>query len=430
MAHRGGRGSAELKYGDGSGGGTRHGPPVVHSRCVQIHCNDISSESVSMFNGKSAAGEIPLVLIPSGRPQFSLMMSVPTGVSCLMQRFGKDIGEASPGLHILPSYFRIAYVVTRQSCTYDAPVNYCPTSDDVRVNVDVVVIFQINNPSDFIYRLGAKNFDEFLSGTVDEAIRMLVRQQDHRSVYSLRGDRAEIMLKLLNDKFNHAGVHFSDVKITAVWLPDLLAGYLEKSTKLQKAMDRTKRQTEYEMLQISMESEMQIEEIRRRQEQVLVTEAGRKRRAELEFEQRSVKAEEDGRVAIIKAEGKVDVMKLTTNTELNRTKLKMETQRTSDIATAEANANVKKIAADLAEEEEVIKATVQMEQMVFDAEVTKYEADAESEASRHLAAKRSHELALREKGILGRLAEQGKFNLIGTPGDRMISAMMAGSFQR
>lgn len=381
-----------------------------------------------MFNSRSAAGEIPLVLIPTHRSNCSIMMSVPTGVYCLMQRFGKDIGEAVPGLHMLPSYYRIAYVVTAQACTYDAPVFECPTSDDVRVNVDVVILFQIKDPSNFIYRLGAKNFDEFLSGTVDEAIRMLVRQEDHRTVYSLRGDRADLMLKILNDKFNEMGVHFIEAKITGVWLPDLLAGYLERTTKMDKAMQKQKRQTEYEMLQISQESEMQIEEIRRRQEQVLVTEAGRKRRAELEFEQRSVKAEEDGAVAMVQAQGKVEVQKLTTNTELNRTKMKMETVRTTEVATAQSNKNSKMIAADLEQEEEEIKAAWQMDKMICEAEVTKAEASAEAEASLHLAAKREHEKNMREKGILQGLAEKGRFNLIGTPGDRIITAMMKGTF--
>ena len=42
-------------------------------------------------------------------------------------------------------------------------------------------------------------------GTVDDAIRMLVRREDHKTVYSLRGERADLMLKLLNDKFLETG---------------------------------------------------------------------------------------------------------------------------------------------------------------------------------------------------------------------------------
>lgn len=421
--------------GDGShivkGGHHVKRKPVVHSRCVQVHCKDVVKNAVSILSSKSEAGEIPLVLIPEARNTLSLFMEVPSGVYCLAQKFGKDVGVLSPGFHFLPAYWRIAYVVTQQSCCYDAPVLSCPTADDVRISVDVVLIFKIADPGKFIYRLGAKNFDEFLSGTVDEAIRMLVRQETHKTVYELRGgERASMMLKMLNDKFLESGVTFSDVKVTSVWLPEQLAGPLEITTKMSKGMEKLITANEFEMLQIRMDSEMQIEEIRRRQEQTLVNEAGRKRRAELEFEQRSVKAEEEGSVAMIQAKGKVEVDQLKTETDLARTKMRLETWRVQQLADAESKAAAEKMKADLEEEAAVIAASWQEEKMIMDAEVTKYEADAEQEAIKGMAAKREHDYLLREKQILRDLATKGEFNLIGTPGDRLVGAMLKGTFSR
>mmetsp|Transcript_34254 Transcript_34254/g.102359 ORF Transcript_34254/g.102359 Transcript_34254/m.102359 type:complete len:417 (-) Transcript_34254:242-1492(-) len=403
--------------------------PMVHSRCVQTQVSDITGRSLTLLSTKSPSGEIPLVLIPAPRSSFSFMLSVPTGVYCMMQRFGKDIGRADPGLHMLPPYYRIAYVVSAQSCTYDAPVRACPTSDDVRVHIDVVVIFQIFEPHDFIYKLGAKNFDEFLSGTIDEAVRMLVRKEDHMSVYTLRGETADTMLQILNHKFTECGVRFSDVKVTSIWLPESLHRSLEMTTKMEKAMDKLERENEFEILRIKQESEMQIEEIRRKGEQVLVSESGRKKRAELEFEQKSVKAEEEGKIALIEAESKVEVMLLETKTQLERTKMQLETWRISETANADAAANTVKVEAELKAEEMIIEGKWQEEKMVCDAEATKHEAGAESEASKCLAAKRQHELDLREKQILMKLAEQGNFNLIGSAGDKIINAMMTGSLQ-
>jgi len=357
-------------------------------------------------------------------------MKVPSGVYCIVQRFGKDIGEMEPGLKILPSWYRIAYIVSKQSCTYDAPVFNCPTSDDVRVSVDVVVVFAVNDPSKFIYRLGAKNFDDFLSGTVDEAIRMLVRKETHQSVYALRGSRADLMLKLLNEKFLESGVRFNDVKITSVWLPDALANCLETTTKLEKAMERLTRQNEYEMLQIKLESEMAIEEIRRKTEQVLVTESGRKRRAELEFEQRSVKAEEDGRVSLIEAEGKAEAQMVETNGQLKRTKMELETFRVNEVARAASQAELTRIQADHEEETAVIEASYQEQEMINEAGILKAEANTERTAVKLLARKRRHDVDLREKEILAELAETGKFNLIGTPGDSLVAAMLEGNFDK
>lgn len=344
----------------------------------------------------------------------------------MMQKFGEDIGEAEPGLHILPAWYRIAYVVSKQANTYDAPVLLCPTSDDVRVNIDVVLIFRITDPRKFVYRLGAKNFDEFLSGTVDEAIRMLVRQTDHKTVYWLRGDRAKDMLPRLNSVFEGSGVAFSDVKITAVWLPDSLANSLESTTMMDKAMDKLKRQNEYEMLKINMENAMQIEEIKRRLEQVLVAEQGRGARAELEFDQRKVKAEEDGRVALIDAEAKSQVMKLEAQTQLNRTKVTLETLQVQEHAKAKEYDCKVRHDAEVDCEVREIAAGWNEKKMICEAGATKHEAAAEKEASRGLVAKRKHELDLREKEILATLAETGNFNLVGSSGDRLIGAMMTG----
>lgn len=368
------------------------------------------------------------MLIPTARSSCSVMMQVPSGVFCIVQKFGRDIGEMEPGLKLLPPWYRIAYIVSKQACTYDAPVFMCPTADDVRVSVDVVVVFQVKDPSKFIYRLGAKNFDDFLSGTVDEAIRMLVRKEDHKTVYSLRGSRADLMLKTLNDKFLESGVVFLDVKITAVWLPDALANCLETTTKLEKAMERLTRQNEYEMMQIKLESEMAIEEIRRKAEQVLVSESGRKRRAELEFEQKSVKAEEDGRVSLIEAEGKTEAEMVEVNGQLKRTKMQLETFRLVELNKAQTAATEVKIEADLEEEQAIIEGKYMEEEMVCEAGTTKSEAETEKRAHTLLAKKRKHDLDLREKQILSELAATGTFNLIGSSGDKVVSAMMTGSF--
>merc|ERR1719223_1352101 len=370
-----------------------------------------------------------MVLIPSPRSNLSLMLSVPSGVFCRMQKFGKDIGEVEPGLHFYPFWYRIAYVVTKQSCTYDAPVKMAATSDDVRVNIDVVLVFQVKDAQNFIYKLGAKNFDELLAGTVDESIRMLVRKETHLTVYTLRGERADHMLTLLNEKFNDSGVVFSDVKVTSVWLPEVLAESLEKTTKLEKGMQRIVRQNEFEILQIKQTSEMSIEEIKRKTEQTLVTQNGHKKRAELEFEQRSVKAEEEGRVKLIEAEARSQVMLKQIDAQLNRTKTSLETFKVQEMARTNAAATTKKIKADEDFECKVIEAQWKEQKAICEAQAQKYEAQAEEEASKCLVAAREHEKQLREKDILCKLAQNGKFNLVGTPGDKLVNAMMTGSLK-
>jgi len=122
-------------------------------------------------------------------------------------------------------------------------------------------------------------------------------------------------------------------------------------------------------------------------------------------------------------------MVLTSQTQLNRTKTQLETWRVTELAKAEAEANRVRVQAELAEEQAIIQGNWQEEKMLCEAQATKYEAAAEAEASRCLVAKRRHQLDLREKAILTKLAEQGNFNLVGSSGDKMVAAMMKGSFK-
>merc|ERR1719192_1302191 len=73
-------------------------------------------------------------------------MSIPTGPHCVMHKWGKDDGFneeledndflATPGLLCCTIGQQIAYVVTSQAVTYNAPVKSCPTADNVMVDCD------------------------------------------------------------------------------------------------------------------------------------------------------------------------------------------------------------------------------------------------------------------------------------------------------
>merc|ERR1719264_1189337 len=121
-------------------------------------------------------------------------------------------------------------------------------------------------------------------------------------------------------------------------------------------------------------------------------------------------------------------MILETQAQLNRTKTQLEAWRVAETAKAEAQANQVKVKADLAEEETIIQGSWQ-EEMICEAAATKHDASAEKDASRCLQAKRQHDLDMRQKDILKKLAGTGNFNLIGTHGDRLLESMMCGSLK-
>lgn len=403
----------------------------LHSRCVQLNVGSIS-DAVSIFSSKNDRGEVPLVIIPAHRSPFSgtgWWLTIPTGCYCLMQRFGKDIGIAPPGGSIKPPFYRIAYVVTSQSCNYNAPVKECPTADNVRVSVDVHIVFSIQNPQDFVYKLGAVHFDQLLSGAVDEGIRVLVRAQSHQTVRMLRGNRAEAMLSMLNKKFGDAGVTFQNCTITQVALPQSLETSLERTTELRKAMEKTKREHDFMMGEIQRKCDMDLEELKRKNEQTIVMEQGRKKRAELNHDQRLVKEEELMSTAIIEAEQNAKVKSMECTALLERTKVTVEQHRLETISRAEADAEARRVQADIDHEKALMSAKAEKERLEGEGEAIKLDAQAEAESSQHLTHKRRHELNMREKDVLMKLASKTHYNLIGNPGDRLVDAMMTGHLE-
>lgn len=387
------------------------------------------TDAVSVFSTKNATGQIPLVLVPAHRTPFAgsgWWLTIPTGVKCLMQRFGKDVGVAPPGGSIKPPFYRIAYIVNQQSCTYNAPVKECPTSDNVRVGVDVVLQFNITNPREFVYNLGAVHFDQLLSGAVDEGIRVLVRGESHQTVRILRGNRAEGMLAMLNKKFEHSGVSFGNCTITSVILPDQLESSLEHTTEMRKTMLKMTRQHEFELGEIGRKSDMDVEEKNRKNEQTIVSETGKKNREEKKREQQSVKAAEFAETEKSEADQKAQVKKIETQAALDRCKVDMERQRVETLSRAEADAEGRRVQADIAYDKQLMNAAAEKDRLLGDGESIKLDAAAEAKASQHLHHKRKHELEMREKDVLMKLAQKCNFNLVGDNGDRLVDALMSG----
>jgi len=409
--------------------GFRDKQHMVHSRCVQLEVDDLSN-AISIFGTQDANGGMPIVLVPKPRKPWSIpSIQVPSGVYCLMQKGGKDVGLAPPGLQFAPYTHRIAFVVTKQSCTYDAPVSRCPTSDNVMVSVDVTLIFSIQDPKQFVYKLGAVRLDNLLSGAVEEGIRALVRSTDHTEVYSLRGNRAGNLISQLNDKFKLSGVVFTDCKITAVWLPPELAASLEATTKMKSQAQTVEKEFEYQALQVRQVADLSVQEIQRKNEQLQVQEAGKKRMATVSQDQEKLKAEETSRVAIAKAEEQVQVMRLDAEADLRRAKIEAEKKKMEALNEARKEAQEIKLQADLDYRLGLADSLTELAQQKQKAEAIRLETEVEKSLAKTLALQRSHEISLAKKVVLAELAEKGDYNLVGRDGDAVCKALIEGEMK-
>jgi len=294
----------------------------TRTRLTQQHIVNMD-EAINIFAEPNTDNTLPLVLVPS-RSCCSFYMFVPDGVHVIMHKFGVDIGKIVPGLHFLGPWYKIAFLVSKQSCSYNAPVINCPTKDNIMVQVDLTIVFQIIDASKFVYDLGALKFDELLQAATEESIRALVRSTQHEHIYELRGSRATKFLKELNDKFTIFGVNFSDATITNVVLPSLLADTLQKETTFDSQTKEEKKSQSYQVKVINDNASLAMKQLIAKSDRLIADEIAKRDRALIQKGQSEIEAQRKKQLAIIKAEEDSGVLKYKAETELINSKIQGE----------------------------------------------------------------------------------------------------------
>jgi hypothetical protein len=109
----------------------------------------------------------------------------------------------------------VSYIVnTTKEYPYNAPIREAPTSGRVNASVDLFLQFRIEDPSEFIFRLGGvQGFTEKLENAVSEVTRALIYEQKAEAIYDMVGESTQSMLDVLNRQFLPA-VRFVNANIT------------------------------------------------------------------------------------------------------------------------------------------------------------------------------------------------------------------------
>ena len=105
---------------------------------------------------------------------------IPDGCQALITKFGKVEETAGSGRHyIFHPWKQVGYIVnTTKEYPYNAPIREAPTQGQVNASVDLFLQFRINDPREFIFRLGGVNgFSEKLQNAISEQTRALIRRR-------------------------------------------------------------------------------------------------------------------------------------------------------------------------------------------------------------------------------------------------------------
>eukprot|EP00727_Mastigamoeba_balamuthi_P012120 m51a1_g7530 hypothetical protein (397) ;mRNA; f:38893-40652 len=383
---------------------------VTQARCGP----DIEAEAKRLFGVIDQWGNLPIVLIPERRHGIKLFITVPTGAACIVQRDGVNLGE-------------VAFVVTKQACTFNYRVTDSPTRDNVMISVDLTLVFNIQQPTTFVYKIGAMHFNDMLKAVAEEATRGMVRSIDHVNVYELRSSAAEQLLAVLNRTFKEFGVLFVNATVTNVQLPPDLSECLENASKIDSQLQEQIRSQEYNLKMLHDKADLELKKIMLKNERLDADLLARKDRLVIEAEAKVLEQQKLAERAILQANQVAETQKVKARAALrdDQTKAQLEVERTLQQARLDAKAKI--IQAEQEAAEELMRAEAELQCAINAAKTVQLEAEAESSAASELQSQRAHDLKMATLDSLEKLARSGRIVLSGKAGESLVRAVSQGT---
>ncbi|KAF0695723.1 Aste57867_13487 [Aphanomyces stellatus] len=381
------------------------------------------------FNQKTKDGGIPLVLVPRYAQLLDTFVRIPSGMWVLYQRWNAHAGILEPGLITAwPACNRVSHIVTKHAVTYCAPVKRCATSDNVMIDIDISINFQIGpKPDDavkFVYELGAQRFNELISMLTAEGIRGLVHSVRHDQVHDLREEFASGMKKDLNAKLAAFGVVIHNVKVTNVELPTRLSKTLEHTTAFKTKMEEQEKKHENDMRILLNEETQLLTAIQKENDRKIKDLVALKERELISRQKLVLDAESKMEVLCINQHAKFDALIQQTAGQKD-----IAFAAASAIATKKRNDAMVKLVMAQREYEQRVKAEQIKQDALVDvarrqAEGILAAADAEATSADALAVKRQFDVSTKKNAVEKALVSQAKMVISGENGEALIRRLV------
>ena len=149
----------------------------------------------------------------------SFIVAVPEGANALLLKSGRYYRTVGAGRHIVPPWIVVSHVVTVREIPFSALVAEAPTSDDVRIDVELLLTFTIGAPERFVFAISAPDFDQVCQAACQDAIRVLVRSEGSDQIMDLSTDHTERLRRDIGAAISAYGAEIQRVVITHVQPP-------------------------------------------------------------------------------------------------------------------------------------------------------------------------------------------------------------------
>ena len=227
-------------------------------------------------------GTLAIALIVIGVLR-ALFVSVPEGAQAVLLQRGRFVARVGPGVRFVRPGILVSHVVTTRDFFFDSATFEIYTSDDVRVNVDLLVTFRIIAPERFVFAISAFDFDQVLRATSQEGIRMLVRSKASTEILDLGDTDAEQLRGQIGARLDPYGVEIVRVVLTHVMPPRQFVASHEARRLASLQLAEEQELHALELLRQSDQEALRRQQIRARREEIDLeadNEAGRIERLE------------------------------------------------------------------------------------------------------------------------------------------------------
>lgn len=220
---------------------------------------------------------------------------VPQAHVYIIERFGAYHKTWQTGIHVLvPFFHRIAYKISLKEQVIDYEPQPVITEDNVTMQIDTAVFYQISDPKAFAY--GVENPTQALALLTATTLRNIIGEMELDETLTSRDYINEKMRTIVDEATDPWGIKVNRVEVKNILPPKDIREAMEK----QMRAEREKREA---ILRAQGEKEAAIlraEGIK--QAQILQAEANR-----LQLEE---EAEGQKKAAILKAEGEAEAIRI------------------------------------------------------------------------------------------------------------------------
>jgi regulator of protease activity HflC (stomatin/prohibitin superfamily) len=228
----------------------------------------------------------------------SFLVAVPEGARALLLKSGKYDRTIGAGRHVVPPWIIVSHLVTVREIPFGALVVGIPTSDDVRVDVDLLLTFTITAPDRFVFAISAPDFDQVCQAAAADALRVLVRAKPAEAMLDLTAVDTDRLRAVIGEAIAPYGAEVQRVVVTRVRPPD---EFMASREARRLAAARRDEQTE----QFKLEERLQADRDALKRQRI----AAKRERIELEAANEALRLERmEERLAAYPAASRQDVL--------------------------------------------------------------------------------------------------------------------------